>query len=258
MSDTTAQRYKFRIEPLDGSSKDDMLEAGRLADTAFDSDTSQFSMTYLKHPYPGAESRIQGVAKRLADGLGKGKVAWKAVRDEPGHEKDGEMAGFSIWQPPGVGFTIFDTTDREQLTDEQQDLYENVDLEGWNRLFGAMQESRKTLHGDTDHWYVTRHLPAHEYVDSLRPLTQLYIRPRRYLEILAIHPSYQRQGLGQLLLKDRLPQLPADQAVQLESTPAGQGLYTRFGFEVVHKIHVMGRDKMMDIPVMVKKPTDVA
>jgi ribosomal protein S18 acetylase RimI-like enzyme len=82
------------------------------------------------------------------------------------------------------------------------------------------------------------------------------LRINRYLEVLAIHPTYQRQGLGNTLLSTQLSSLPADQAVQLESTPAGQGLYRKFGFEVVDTLKVVGRGgKGLDIPVMVKKPS---
>lgn len=92
---------------------------------------------------------------------------------------------------------------------------------------------------------------------SLPFLSQLNTTLRRYLELLAIHPSYQRQGLGALLLQSRLSQLPRNQAVQLESTPAGQGLYKKFGFEVVETLNCKGRDKEIPIPVMIRKPEEV-
>jgi hypothetical protein len=150
----TNQKYKFRPLPLDPKSSDDMLQAAQLAEAAFDSENSLFQRTYLVDPYPSPEERKKGTVKRLTYGLGKGKVAFKAVVDDPENEtgKDGDMAGFSIWQPPGTGYRVFESTDREKLTDEEKEVYEQVDLDGWNTLFGNMQESRERLHGGKDHW----------------------------------------------------------------------------------------------------------
>lgn len=134
-----------------------MLAAAHLAESAFDSENSPFQRTYLVHPFPSSQDRAEGTARRLAHGLSPekgGKIGWKAVLDNPGGEKDGELAGLSVWQPPGVGYTVFKTTDREELGEEQRGLYKNVDLDGWNRLFGVMQESRGRLHGDKEHWSV--------------------------------------------------------------------------------------------------------
>lgn len=166
----TNQKYKFRLLPLDPKSPDDMLQAAQLAEAAFDSENSLFQRTYLVDPYPSPEERKKGTVKRLTYGLGKGKVAFKAVVDDPENEtgKDGDMAGFSIWQPPGTGYRVFDSTDRERLTDEEKEAYDQVDLDGWNTLFGNMQKSRERLHGGKDHWWVTKlFLSVYRYSSDL-------------------------------------------------------------------------------------------
>ena len=77
----------------------------------------------------------------------------------------------------------------------------------------------------------------------------------RYLEVLAIHPSYQRQGIGHTLLEARFSQI-GDLPVQLESTPAGRGLYQKYGFEMVDELKVLLEPKevgkTIDFPIMVR------
>ena len=66
---------------------------------------------------------------------------------------------------------------------------------------------------------------------------------------MAVHPAYQRKGVGQLLLRHQLDQIPDGLAVQLESSPEGQGLYRKVGFEVFTTFEIKGG---MTIPVMLK------
>jgi hypothetical protein len=81
-----------------------------------------------------------------------GKIGFKAVVDDPKGEKDGEMAGIAIWQPPGVRLKVFPSTKREDLPDHLKEMYEPNDLEAWNAVYGGMQEKRDKLQGDKDHW----------------------------------------------------------------------------------------------------------
>jgi len=69
----------------------------------------------------------------------------------------------------------------------------------------------------------------------------------RYLEILAIHPSYQGLRLGPKLLDHHLAQIdhPEDTDVQnapayLESSPPAKRLYTSRGFEDVGDVTAEG------------------
>ena len=48
---------------------------------------------------------------------------------------------------------------------------------------------------------------------------------------IAVHPSYQRQGLGSLLLRDGLAVVDGDHAcILLSASPKGVELYKRFGW----------------------------
>jgi GNAT superfamily N-acetyltransferase len=72
------------------------------------------------------------------------------------------------------------------------------------------------------------------FVDLLYQSRREFIgtKPHLLLEIVATHPEYHRRGAGGALLKwgcDKADELGLD--VHLEASPAGIGLYEKFGFE---------------------------
>ena len=59
------------------------------------------------------------------------------------------------------------------------------------------------------------------------------------LHILAVSPTHQRQGLGSILVREGLAAADRDQArTYIEASPAGLGLYKRFGWKEVERIEI--------------------
>lgn len=59
------------------------------------------------------------------------------------------------------------------------------------------------------------------------------------LHILAVLPFHQRQGLGSILIREGLAAADRDSArTYIEASPAGLGLYKRFGWKEVETIHI--------------------
>ncbi|KAJ5183801.1 hypothetical protein N7492_001417 [Penicillium capsulatum] len=57
-------------------------------------------------------------------------------------------------------------------------------------------------------------------------------RPHYYLEILGVHPNYQRRGLASRLLKWGLERADQDGVeVYLSSSPEGKPMYEKYGFQ---------------------------
>ena len=120
-----------------------------MLNATFDGESSRFQRAYYVEPYPDKEQRETSYSRRLIDGLtNKGKKGWKIKLED-------EVVGVMVWQPPGVGYHLFDAgTDEPQLsgttaTNNQTDpgeLYEYVDPAGWNSLFGKMQATRNKTH----------------------------------------------------------------------------------------------------------------
>jgi hypothetical protein len=152
MSATSNSSFsRFRIEPLDPNSADDIDSAIRVLERAFNGDASEFQRAYYNVPYPPAAERSKSYTKRLAYGLKNGKQAWKVVRNEPGTAEDGVAVGLSVWQLPGVRYRTFESIDKASLSPELRDMYEAVDLEGWNGVYGIMQAKRDELHQGKEH-----------------------------------------------------------------------------------------------------------
>lgn len=72
-----------------------------------------------------------------------------------------------------------------------------------------------------------------------------------YLVVLAVHPSYQRRGIGQMLLQWGIDQASAESVpIGLEATPEGLKLYERKGFKTVRWVEFNG----FRSPVMIREP----
>ncbi|KAI1337259.1 acyl-CoA N-acyltransferase [Xylariaceae sp. FL0016] len=83
-----------------------------------------------------------------------------------------------------------------------------------------------------------------------------------YLPTMAVHPDYQRRGIGRLLMQwgiDMAEKLGLP--IYLEATDAGFPLYKSMGFErlthvsVIHKAEVTGSAEDTNVPLMVKMPS---
>jgi len=144
---------EFRIEPIDPDSTDDIDETTHIGNLAFVSQDNPFQRAYHLEPFPPVEEITKASTKRLVYGLKHGRRGWKAVLDEPGKDEDGKMVGFAIWHPPGVRIPTFKSTNRDDLEPELEALYEPVDLNAWNEVFGKFQAQRDEIHKDQDHWY---------------------------------------------------------------------------------------------------------
>ncbi|KAJ3958566.1 hypothetical protein N0V92_004839 [Colletotrichum tropicale] len=87
-------------------------------------------------------------------------------------------------------------------------------------------------------------------------------RPHVYCHVIAVRPEHQRRGVGALLTKWGLDMAElAGLPVYLESSPVGYPLYQRLGFEtlddkVVHRAALVGKEKDVEIPLMVKMPSN--
>ncbi|KAI1330764.1 acyl-CoA N-acyltransferase [Xylariaceae sp. FL0255] len=107
-----------------------------------------------------------------------------------------------------------------------------------------------------------------EKADSvLKPLwdahEKLFSKQRHvYLPTMAVYPNHQRRGAGRLLLQwgiDLAEKLGLP--IYLESTVPGYPLYSSLGFErlthtrVIHKAEVTGMPEDVDVPLMVKMPS---
>ena len=152
----TPNKAKVRIEPIDPTCTSDIHSVAHLIHIAFGGDDSDFIRRIHITPVPPSEARTAALTKQLSYAMRHtGKIVFKAVLDDPSDKtKDGEMAGFAIWQPPGVRLKVFPSTKRENLSDEEREMYEVNDLEGWNTVYGGFQEKRDKFQGDHDHWYV--------------------------------------------------------------------------------------------------------
>jgi len=55
-----------------------------------------------------------------------------------------------------------------------------------------------------------------------------------YLKILAVHPTWQRKGIGKMLMRDGMARARRENVpVRLESSPSGAGMYKSIGFRQV-------------------------
>jgi hypothetical protein len=148
-------RIKFHIEPIHPDSFSDIQTVAHLIHLAFDGDNSDFVKRIHTSPLPPSDVRTAALANQLAHAMKhSGKIVFKAIVDDHPTDpsKKGEMAGMAIWQPPGVRLKVFSSTQREELSDLEKELYGPNDLEAWNAVYGGMQEKRDKLQGDGDHW----------------------------------------------------------------------------------------------------------
>ena len=83
--------------------------------------------------------------------------------------------------------------------------------------------------------------------------------PNLVLHLLVVHPSYQRQGLGSLLIREGLAAADRDIArTYIEASPAGLELYKRHGWvqvdEIVLDMSLYGGHGMANERVMMREP----
>lgn len=113
-------------------------------------------------------------------------------------------AGTALWLPPA------------------RELLEARELEEFNR---SVEEAAGP--------YAARLFELDGFFEAHAPT-----EPHWHLQLLAVDPSHQGQGLGSLLLADQLLRLDrAGEAAYLESTtPRNRALYERHGFECIGRI----------------------
>jgi ribosomal protein S18 acetylase RimI-like enzyme len=76
-----------------------------------------------------------------------------------------------------------------------------------------------------------------------------------YLKVLAVHPGYQRKGVGAALLDWGLKHARArGEKAYLEATPFGKGLYLKKGFTTVGELHVGEEGDEVRLPCMLWDP----
>ncbi|KAK1458987.1 acetyltransferase [Colletotrichum melonis] len=98
---------------------------------------------------------------------------------------------------------------------------------------------------------------ADELINPLSAAKEKLWAGRKYV----LKPEHQRKGVGALLTKWGLDMAElAGLPVYLESSEEGFGLYKRLGFEVlqdkiVHRGGLVGKDKDVEVPLMVKMPS---
>ena len=139
----------YTISPVNPSSTTDISQVVAMLNATFDGESSRFQRAYYAEPYPAKEERETSYSRRLIDGLtNKGKKGWQVKLED-------EVVGVMIWQPPGVGYHLFDTNtsgsdSRETTVSKDQtgsgELYEYIDPVGWNSLYGKMQAARDKVH----------------------------------------------------------------------------------------------------------------
>jgi hypothetical protein len=140
----------YAISPINPSSTTDIAQVVAMLNATFDGETSRFQRAYYVEPYPFKEKRETSYSRRLIDGLtNKG---WQVKLED-------EVVGVMIWQPPGVGYHLFDTETKTKTNESTPsgsasisdqtgpgELYEYIDPAGWNSLYGKMQAARTKVH----------------------------------------------------------------------------------------------------------------
>ena len=83
------------------------------------------------------------------------------------------------------------------------------------------------------------------YISAIRGKRHVYLRR------MIVHPEYQKQGIGTMLVKWGMDVADEGKIVGwLYSRPAGQKLYEREGFKVVDEVEVNGEGLECEVPVM--------
>lgn len=113
----------------------------------------------------------------------------------------------------------------------------------------------------TQHNYTTDRALSRENLDAYNALTSDTFPETEYPEflylgVLAVHPDHQRRGIGSKLLNWGLERARREGVrVGTEASPAGKGLYEKFGFEVVREVvWDEGRGEEGRSPVMLWEP----
>ncbi|KAI2785978.1 hypothetical protein POX_h09743 [Penicillium oxalicum] len=172
----------------------------RIADVFFAAFADEFDRKMLPPNQPDVRSWMEKMI--LGEGPDTGKEILLKVVDPSNPEV---IAGFARWVFP---------VREPHADDEKQDQNwsgwpEGADPELCDTFFSTMEKHHKEVMGD---------------------------RPHYYLDILGVHPSYQRRGLASKLLHWGLKR--ADQEgveTYLAASPDGKPVYERNGFELVDK-----------------------
>ncbi|KAL8813998.1 MAG: hypothetical protein Q9223_006745 [Gallowayella weberi] len=164
-----------------------------------------------------------------------GTVMHKIVDTETG-----KLVAFAKWNYP------------HSLTPEQQAEKDKLDLgrsyppgtniQLYEEFFGRLDTLRKK------YWQEGKNYCESACCISKEPFTtpseNNALPPRRFwltlrtvLHLLVVTPSYQRKGLGTMLVREGLTAADRDNArAYIEASPMGLGLYTKFGWKEVDDI----------------------
>jgi hypothetical protein len=139
----------YTISPIDPSASTDVASIVTMLNKTFDGETSQFQRAYYVDPFPTRDQRETSFKRRLVHGLTKqDKKGWKV-------KLENDVVGMMIWQPPGVRYHLFDTSNNTVDSSEVTlrpthqtgpgELYEFIDPNGWNAMVGNMQKARDRI-----------------------------------------------------------------------------------------------------------------
>lgn len=146
--------------------------------------------------------RLKTKFEQQADGKEAKYVGYKAVTPE------GEIVGASYWRKPGYRTPQLDLS---KMSEEEKESYRGWDTVKYNNFKQACQEGMDKVlaeKGDKNGCW--------------------------YLQILVLHPDWQKKQIGQRLLDHHLAQIDSSEPrpAWLESSPAGLKLYESRGFKV--------------------------
>ncbi|KAL8951066.1 MAG: hypothetical protein Q9222_002938 [Ikaeria aurantiellina] len=174
----------------------------------------------VKHEYD-----IKFLQRHFAQKELMGSVFHKVVDTE-----SGKIAAFSKWK---YGYT---------LTPKQQAEKEKLDTKRFHP-----PGSNEKLYND---FFAQLDARRKKYVSDDKDY---------FLHILIVLPSYQRSGLGSMLVREGLAAADRDQArCYIEASPAGLGLYKRYGWkqvdEIVMDMKPHGGSGMATEVLMIREP----
>ncbi|OOQ81599.1 acetyltransferase, GNAT family [Penicillium brasilianum] len=172
-------------------------DAPKLADVFFAAFSDRFNRTM----FPDKPDVRVWIKKNMLCGEGiLGDQTMLKVTDPSNSDV---VAAFAKWVRPSSG----SSADHDPQAEDPAVWPESSDGELCDRFFGTMDRHHK---------------------DAMKG------RPHYYLEILAVHPSYQGRGLASKLLRWGLARAD-DEGVEvyLSSSPDGRPLYEKYGFQVL-------------------------
>ncbi|KAL4931810.1 GNAT family N-acetyltransferase [Aspergillus undulatus] len=130
----------------------------------------------------------------------------KIVGTSPDQSQDPVIAGFALWK-------FFEADSDDEKKEEETQWPQNSDAELCESFFSKVDGERRRAVGDQPHYY---------------------------LNMLAVHPDYGRQGLGGRLLKWGLDRADQEGRITfISASPTGRGLYEKHGARAVNNYEVV-------------------